>query len=131
MLDYFKDSHFPQQTIYTYSENATYSPTDGFLTTTFELSETLSVWIYQKSALQSILRDKIWDECDLIMVCETPPEKSDLVLYGTEWFKVIYPDDVLYAHLVFIVGLKKTEAPDSSSVVPLDAEVLGDFYGVL
>jgi len=65
------------------------------------------------------------------MVCETPPEKSDLVLYGTEWFKVIYPDDVLYAHLVFIVGLKKTEAPDSSSVVPLDAEVLGDFYGVL
>ncbi len=131
LLDYFKTGEFPQQTIYVLKEQNSYNPVTGEMTTTWALDDSFECWVWQKSALQKYFSEKIIDELDLTVVSEVSVSKESIVFFDGEYYEVIYPDNILYANELFVIGLKRTEKPVTSWTEPEEAQVLGDFYGVL
>lgn len=131
ILDYFKSGDFPRQTIYVLTEQNTYDPTSGTMTTSWALDDSFECWVWQKGALQKYFSEKIIDELDLTVVSEVGVAKESIVFFDGQYFEVIYPDDVMYGAKVFVIGLKRTEKPVTSWTEPDEPQVLGDFYGVL
>ncbi len=117
MLDAFLgDANFPRQSVEVYSESTAFDPVTGTFTTEYDLERSLDCWLWQKMAMKEYVSDKIYDQVDLFLVCESgvDPVGTDYVKDGDIWYKLALPDDVLFAGEVVVVSLKRTEAPNVS-----------------
>ena len=129
MLEYFSD--FPTVTLRAYS-GVTQLTSDARILTKYDFTETLSAHGFQKSAVQSYIRDKVFDDVDMVMILSVLPDKEDLIQHNSIWYSVAYPDNVGFADSVYIIGLKRVERPELLFYLVGDAtSIVGDSTGVV
>ena len=109
ILSEFTD--FPQVEVSFYHETSTYDPNTGQMVTGYSLNSTVNAWGFQKSATNSFVRDKIFDDVDISLVLESLPSKEDLMYLDGVWYSVNYPDNVGFSGSVYTIGCKRVDAP--------------------
>ena len=129
MLECFND--WPRQTIEIFQHTATYDQTTGVETEGYAIRESREVFIFQKSAVQSVFAESIVDQLALIVVTDEAIDNTDLIKYAGLWYSVAYPDDILGMGEVTTIGLVKIKAPASVTGEAPDFDVLGDNGGLL
>jgi len=129
-LDDFAD--FPTVSLMTYDRVSTFTQSTGKMVTSYELNETITAHGFQKAAIQSYVRDKIFDDVDMVFIMATLPSKDDLLVYDGIWYSIAYPDDIGFATSVYLIGATRVEEPKLLFyVVGGGGFVVGDSTGVV
>ena len=134
MFDNFLDgfADFPTVSLSMYDQVSSFTQASGILVTKYEYSEAITAHGFQKSAVQSYLRDKIFDTVDMVFIMDSLLEKDDLILYDSIWYTIDYPDNVGFASSVYVIGATRTERPDLAYyVVGQGGFIIGDSTGVV
>ena len=109
ILQYFDD--FDQVDVVLYYEATSYNPATGKVERSYTKRGDYLMWVYQASAMQSLVSDKIIDQSDLVAIGGELIDKADVAKVGDEYYNVVSPDDILHQGEVFVAGLKRTEKP--------------------
>ena len=129
MLECFND--FPRQTIEIFQHTTSYDPNTGVETEGYAIRESREVFIFQKSAVQSVFAESIVDQLALIVVTDEAIDNTDLIKYAGLWYSVAYPDDILGMGEVTTIGLVKIKAPANVTGEAPAVDVLGDSGGLV
>lgn len=129
MLECFND--WPRQTIEIFQHTASYDQNTGVETEGYAIRESREVFIFQKSAVQSVFAESIVDQLALIVVTDEAIDNTDLIKHAGLWYSVAYPDDVLGLGEVTTIGLVKIKAPANVTGEAPDIDVLGDSGGLV
>ena len=124
MLEYFDD--FDRVALDIYLDATSYNPATGQVESGYQFSETVSAFVYQASAMQGAVSDRIVDQSELVGLYESAVDKKAVLLFGDEWYEVVGTDNVLQQDEVFVFGLKRTEKPSIIGGTPERPTVLGD-----
>ncbi len=116
VLSYFAD--FPQVEIRFYSYETTYDAGTGKLDEAYAFDYNQACWGFQRSAAQSFVRGREFDDVDMVFILDTLPPNSDIMYYDGLWYTVAYPDNIGFSG-VYTIGAKRTDKPKLS-----DDEVL-------
>jgi hypothetical protein len=126
MLEYFDD--FDRVALDIYSDATAYNPATGQVTSGYQLSETIKAFVYQASAMQGAVSDRIVDQSELVGLYEGDVSRDALIYFGEEWYQVVGTDNILQQDDVFVFGLKRTEKPNVIGGMADRMKVLGDGY---
>ena len=129
MLECFND--FPRQTIEIFQHTTSYDPNTGVETEGYAIRESREVFIFQKSAIQTVFAESIVDQLALIVVTDEAIDNTDFIKYAGLWYSVAYPDDILGMGEVTTIGLVKIKAPANVIGEAPDVDVLGDSGGLV
>lgn len=129
MLECFSD--WPRQTIEIFQHTTSYDPNTGVEAEGYAIRESREVFIFQKSAVQSVFAESIVDQLALIVVTDEAIDNTDLIKYAGLWYSVAYPDDILGMGEVTTIGLVKIKAPASVTGEAPTVDVLGDSGGLV
>ena len=129
MLECFSD--WPRQTIEIFQHTTSYDPNTGVETEGYAIRESREVFIFQKSAVQSVFAESIVDQLSLIVITDEAIDNTDLIKYAGLWYSVAYPDDILGMGEVTTIGLVKIKAPASVTGEAPTVDVLGDSGGLV
>ena len=129
MLECFND--WPRQTIEIFQHTTSYDSNTGVETEGYAIRESREVFIFQKSAVQSVFADRIVDQLALIVVTDEAIDNTDLIKYANLWYSVAYPDDILGLGEVTTIGLVKIKAPANVTGEAPAVDVLGDSGGLV
>ena len=129
MLECFND--WPRQTIEIFQHTATYDSNTGVETEGYAIREAREVFIFQKSAVQSVFAESIVDQLSLLVVTDEAIDNTDLIKYAGLWYSVAYPDDILGMGEVTTIGLVKIKAPANVTGEAPTIDVLGDSGGLV
>ncbi|NBK25976.1 MAG: hypothetical protein EOM68_28665 [Spirochaetia bacterium] len=129
MLECFND--WPRQTIEIFQHTTSYDPNTGVETEGHAIRESREVFIFQKSAIQTVFAESIVDQLALIVVTDEAIDNTDLIKYAGLWYSVAYPDDILGLGEVTTIGLVKIKAPANVTGEAPAVDVLGDSGGLV
>ena len=129
MLECFND--WPRQTIEIFQHTTSYDPNTGVETEGYAIRESREVFIFQKSAVQSVFAESIVDHLALNVITDEAIDNTDLIKYAGLWYSVAYPDDILGMGEVTTIGLVKIKAPANVTGEAPDVDVLGDSGGLV
>jgi hypothetical protein len=124
MLEYFDD--FDRVALDIYLDATSYNPATGQVESGYQFSETINAFVYQASAMQGAVSDRIVDQSELVGLYEGVVDKTAVILFAEEWYEVVGTDNVLQQDEVFVFGLKRTEKPNIVGGSPERPNVLGD-----
>ncbi len=110
MLQYFED--WTRVELSLYEDATSYNPTTGQVESGYKENGTIKAFVFQSSAMQGVVSDKIVDQSDYIVVYENEIPKTALMYFNKEWYQVVGADDVLFQDCVWVYGLKRTEKPE-------------------
>ena len=108
-----------------YSDATAYNPATGQVTSGYQLSETIKAFVYQASAMQGAVSDRIVDQSELVGLYEGDVSRDALIYFGEEWYQVVGTDNILQQDDVFVFGLKRTEKPNVIGGMADRMKVLG------
>ena len=128
ILSEFTD--FPQVEVSFYHETSTYDPNTGQMVTGYNLDYAKDVWGFQKSAMHGFMRDKFFDDVDLMLILDDLPPKEDLLYYDGQWYSIAFPDDIGFGENVYTIGCKRVEKPNLLGDEPEDITVVGETGGI-
>lgn len=131
MLEHFSDWKRTALTLY-YS-SATYNPNTGKVEKGYKIRGEIKAFVYQSSAMQGLVSDKIIDQSDFVGVYEQAVDTSDVAEIDGVFYELVGVDNVMFQDSVWTFGLKRTEMPDILTTFTVwgDKYVLGDAKGVL
>lgn len=110
MLEYFDD--IDRKEVEIYLDATSYNPATGQVESGYKFDKEISAFVFQSTAMQGAISDKIVDQSDYIVVYENEIPKSALMYFNKEWYQVVGADDVLFQDCVWTYGLKRTEKPE-------------------
>ena len=130
MFDLFSD--FATVDIRIYESIATFTASTGKLLTRYSFDEILTAHGYQKSQMQNYVRDKVFDDVEMIFVTDTLPAKDSYIYHNSIWYSIAYPDNAGYEGEIYIVGAKRIDKPALAFYVVGDSTgIVGDSTGVV
>jgi len=134
MFDNFLDgfADFPTITLTLYTQSSTFTQATGKLISRYELNTTKTAHGFQKAAIQSYIRDKVFDNVDMVFIMDTQPDKKTILMYNNIWYSVVFPDDIGFSSSVFLIGATRVEKPKLLFyVVGQGGFIIGDSTGVV
>ena len=129
MLEHFKD--WEQSTLTLYFSDASYNQATGRVEKSYKKREDIKAWVYQSSAMQGLVSDKVIDQSEYVAICEELVEASDVVYLNGVFYEIIGPENVMFQDGVWTFGLRRTEKPDITAGGPPKFSVWGDKFGVI
>jgi hypothetical protein len=110
VLEYFDD--IDRKEVEIYLDATSYNPATGQVESGYKFDKGISAFVFQSTAMQGAISDKIVDQSDYIVVYEHEIPKTALMYFNKEWYQVVGADDVLFQDCVWVYGLKRTEKPE-------------------
>ena len=129
MLEYFDDLDRKEIELYEYIKS--YNPATGSTESGYKFDKEISAFVFQSTAMQGAISDKIIDQSEYVVVFETAIAKTGVVYFNKEWYQIVGADDVLFQDCVWVYGLKRTERPAVLEGEPERPFVIGQLGGAV